>query len=62
MDKAKLHEALILMSSKPLRKEYRSKWSKEQPTIGYCVIVSLLVLHYCAPKGSKLFYVKLNNL
>jgi hypothetical protein len=61
IDKQKLDEALISMGKKPLHDDYKPKWCEKCPTRGYCIIVSLLVLHYDAPEGSSLYKIKVPN-
>lgn len=49
----KFYEALVTLGNKHLKKPWKQKWSKKNPTEGYCYIVSEVVYHYIAPKGCK---------
>lgn len=55
-----LHNALIRMGPKYLKPLYRGDWSIDNPTNGYCYVVSEVILHYLAPEGSKSKVVKLS--
>lgn len=61
IDKRKLNKALRTWDKKYLKQPYKDRWTKKRPTTGYCIIVSLLVLHYLAPHGSKLYCLKLDD-
>ncbi len=51
--KENLHNALREMGSRYLKREYRTSWSPDNPTAGYCYVVSEMVMHYLAPNGTK---------
>lgn len=55
-----LHNALIRMGPKHLKPLYRDDWSKDNPTNGYCYVVSEVIYHYLAPEGSNPKVVKLS--
>ena len=44
-----------------LKKEYKDGWSEENPTYGYCYIVSEMLYHYIY-KNSTPYYLKLNGV
>lgn len=56
----KLHNALIRMGPKHLKPLYRGDWLKDNPTNGYCYVVSEVIYHYLAPEGSNPKVVKLS--
>ena len=53
LEKEKLHNALRQMGTKYLKRPYRDDWTPENPTYGYCYVVSEMVFHCLAPAGSK---------
>jgi hypothetical protein len=61
IEKEKLHDALRQMGTKYLKPPWRKEWSKERPTTGYCYVVSEVIYHYLAPKGSRPFVIKNEN-
>lgn len=58
IDKGKLHDALRQMGKKYVKPQYRSEWTPERPTTGYCYVVAEVTYHYLAPKGSKPYVMK----
>ena len=56
--KKKLDDALTTMGKKYLRSPYKEQWTPARPTTGYCYVVSEVVYHYFAPKGSKSYVLK----
>ncbi len=60
IDMKKLHNALLQMQDKPLEEPYKSRWTPQCPTTGYCYIVSKVVWYYCA-HDCKPYYVKMGN-
>lgn len=52
LEKELLHNALKEMGSKYLVVD-KDKWSSEKPTTGYCYVVSEVVYHYYAPRGTR---------
>jgi len=57
--KAQLHSALREMGPLQLKEKYRSQWSPEKPTSGYCYIVSEVIYHHFAPEGTKSYRLEL---
>jgi len=60
IDMEKLHNALLQMKKRPLKEPYKSKWTPQRPTTGYCYIVSKVIWYYCA-RDCKPYYVKMGN-
>ena len=60
LEKEHLHNALLEMGKDYLKKSYKSQWTPERPTTGYCYIVSQ-VIHYCLFPNSKSWCMKLKN-
>jgi len=42
----KIEAMLTVMGTKYLKKEYKDKWSENNPTRGYCYVVSEVLHHY----------------
>ena len=61
IEKKELDDALRKMGRKHLKKPYKDRWTSERPTTGYCYVVSEVYYHYCAPKGSKPHFMKLDE-
>ena len=60
LEKEQLHNALREMGEDYLIEPYKSRWTPERPTTGYCHIVSQVV-HYCLAPNSKSWFMKLND-
>lgn len=46
------------MGAKYLKHPYKEQWIPERPTTGYCYVVSEVVYHFLAPKGSKSYVLR----
>lgn len=57
LTREKLHTALIKMGPKDLKVPFKKTWSENNPTTGFCYVVSEFVYHYLAPTGSKVMRV-----
>jgi hypothetical protein len=53
--------SLQLVGDVMLKSEYRSKWSVDNPTYGYCYLVSELLYHYVYP-NSKSYTIDLSSV
>lgn len=61
LDKQSLEDALREMGPGHLKKRYRSRWTPERPTTGYCYVLAELAYHYLAPEGSKPCLIDMEN-
>lgn len=41
-----VHQALLEFGSSLLKQPYRDEWSEDNPTLGYCYVVSEAIYHY----------------
>lgn len=58
----KLHDALRKMGEKHLKQPYKTQWTPERPTTGYCYVVTEMVYHCLAPRGSKSYVLKTEDI
>lgn len=49
------------MGTEYLKKEYRHRWSWDNPTAAYCYVVSEMVYWYKAPKGTTPYKLIIPN-
>jgi len=61
IDKENLYNALRQMGKKHLKPQYKDQWTPERPTTGYCYVVSEVLYHYKAPKGSKPWFIRISK-
>lgn len=61
IEKKKLHHALREMGKKHLKEPYKSKWTPERPTRGYCYVVAEVVYHHLAPEGSRPHMIRISK-
>lgn len=68
-----VRQKLLSLNGSMLKKEYAKKWSRDNPTLGYCYIVSEALYHYlegdikafCINLGSELgthWFVKIDGI
>lgn len=53
LDKERLHWSLRQMGNKHLKSPYKEQWTPDNPTRGYCYVVSEFIYHYCPTKMDK---------
>jgi len=61
IDKLKLFRALRRMGPKYLKSSYKSKWSRERPTTGYCYVVSEFLYHYIFKRNVDVYFTRVGK-
>lgn len=46
LDQNKVNDKLRTLGNKLLKEPYKSQWSEDNPTLGYCYVVSEAIYHY----------------
>jgi len=57
----RLQNALRVMGTKYLKPQYRSHWTPDRPTTGYCYIVSEIIHHFLLNGQSKPHLIRLES-
>ena len=53
MDRQRLHWSLKQMGKKHLKSPYKEQWTEDNPTRGYCYVVSEFIYHYFPTRLDK---------
>ena len=61
IDKVQLDNALKNLGSRYLKEPFRSRWTEEYPTTGYCYFVSEVICRYCCPECKSYYLIDDDN-